>query len=409
MFAPIRLNPQADGSLLVRNRYAFRDTSHVRFAWTMHRGDDALADGTLDLHLDAGASTVIRPPVDLTIPEAGDAPVWWTVRAVQDNPHGIERSWMSAPYTIAIGQLLLRTRAALPSPTGNVEVGDHGYRVGGATLDLRGELTSLFGRRVAEMRVDAWRAPTDNDRRAGMWTGPSDMQVWRAAGLHLLTDRRDHVERTPAGGVAVRVRTAGPATDCGFRTRYTWTPVDDGDSVDLRIEIEPEGRWPASVARLGILLVLEEPRAQDATIRWHGLGPDESYADSKAAAVGGAYAHTVTDWQTTYTHPQENGARRGVTMAEIGFHDGSGLILDAADVAVGGAPQDGITLSLRPWSDQQLETAAHPIELRPDGRLHIHLDAAIHGLGSAACGPGVLPNAQLHAAPVHMHLRLRSA
>ena len=74
-------------------------------------------------------------------------------------------------------------------------------------------------------------------------------------------------------------------------------------------------------------------------------------------------------------------------------------------MTVGARSQLGIELSLRPWSDEALDRAAHPHELVPDGRLWLHLDAAQHGVGSAACGPGVLPNAQLHAAPVRMRLR----
>jgi beta-galactosidase len=74
-------------------------------------------------------------------------------------------------------------------------------------------------------------------------------------------------------------------------------------------------------------------------------------------------------------------------------------------VTLGATSIDGLELSLRPWSDLQLENAAHPHDLVPDGLLWMHLDAAQHGVGSAACGPGVLANAQLHAAPASLHIR----
>ncbi|MFI2361588.1 glycoside hydrolase family 2 TIM barrel-domain containing protein [Promicromonospora sp. NPDC019610] len=408
VFAPVRIDAQPDGTLLVRNRYAFRDTSHAELRWTLHRGAEELASGVLDLVLGAGAETVVRPPADLVLPEPGDAPVWWTLRAVQQKADALEEAWLQEGFVLGAGQLLLVEPAPLAAPSGRVTIEDDGgYVAGPARFDRRGDLRSLAGREIHAFRFDAWRAPTDNDRRAGMWRGLSDAEVWRSTSLHLLAERKAGVAVREDGALEIDARIAGPTTRAGFATRYTWQPVTDApDAVDLVVDVRPKGRWPESVARLGVLLALDEPRAADAGVRWTGLGPDESYADSRAAALGGAWEHSVAEWQTRYTHPQENGARRGVTSAAVSFADGSGLRIDAGEVTVGGRPQVGFELSLRPWSDEALDRAAHPHELVPDGRLWLHVDAAQHGVGSAACGPGVLPNAQLHAAPVRMRLRL---
>jgi beta-galactosidase len=406
VFAPIRIDARPDGSLLVRNRYAFRDTGHAEFRWTLHRGEDELATGKLDLVLDAGAETVVRPPVDLPLPEPGEAPVWWTLRAVQQSPDRFEESWLEPGFVLGAGQLLLVEPAPLPAPTGRAIADDGGFRAGPARFDGRGHLVALAGREVHAFRADAWRAPTDNDLPPGSWVDQADAKLWRGANLHLLAERKTGVV-VEDGALEIGARVAGPMTRAGLVTRYRWQPVtDDADAVDLVVDIRPDGRWPRSVARLGVVLALDEPRALETGVRWTGLGPDESYADSRLAALGGAWRHTVADWQTRYTHPQENGARRGVTGATLSFADGSGLRIDAGEVTIGGRPQVGFELSLRPWSDDALGRAAHPHELVPDGRLWLHLDAAQHGLGSAACGPGVLPNAQLHAAPVRMRLRL---
>ncbi|WP_374727012.1 beta-galactosidase domain 4-containing protein [Promicromonospora iranensis] len=401
------MDAQADGTLLVRNRYAFRDTSHAELRWTLHRGAEELATGVLDLVLEAGTETVVRPPSDLVLPEPGDAPVWWTVRAVQAKAEALEEAWLEPGFQLGAGQLLLVEPASLPAPAGRVSTeADGGFRAGPARFDRRGDLRTLAGRAVHGFRVDAWRAPTDNDRRPARWRGSADAEKWSSAGLNLLAERKDGVAVTADGALAVEARIAGPATRAGFAARYRWQPVTDApDAVDLVVDIRPEGRWPDNVARLGVLLALDEPAAAETGVRWTGLGPDESYADSRKAALGGSWQHTVADWQTRYTHPQENGARRGVTSAVLSFADGTGLRIDAGEVTVGARSQLGIELSLRPWSDEALDRAAHPHELVPDGRLWLHLDAAQHGVGSAACGPGVLPNAQLHAAPVRMRLR----
>lgn len=411
VFAPVRLDVvDGGGALLVRNRYAFRDTSHLTFEWTLTHGAASLASGVLDLDVLApGASVVVTPPPDLPLPPADHTPAFWTLRAVQHEAEALDAPWFDGSLLVATGQVAVVPAMALPAPTtgGAVREDDGSVTVGHARFDRAGNLTELHGRRVAELRVDAWRAPTDNDRRSGMWIGPSDEEVWKASGLHLLAERKISAEISEDGALVVTARTGGPRTRNGFRTTYTWSSDADG-AVDLRVRIVPEGRWDQSIARLGLLLTLAEPAASDVGVRWFGLGPDESYADSKKAAVGGAYEHTVAELQTRYTHPQENGARRGVTHAALTFADGSALTLDAGPTVYGGVPRAGVELSLRPWSDSALDLAAHPHELTPDGLLHVHLDAAQHGLGSAACGPGVLPNAQLHPAPAELSLRLTS-
>ncbi len=406
VFAPIRLDVTDEG-LLARNRYAHRDSGHVSFVWRVHRGSETIAKGELDLSLDAGESMLVAVP-EVDLPGPGRDPVWFTVTALQRHAHPLEADWLTEPFVIAEGQLLLVPTAPLETPDGGATRADDGtYVVGTARFDARGSLLELHGRAVDGIRVDAWRAPTDNDRRSGMWTGPSDEAIWRESGLDLLAERMISAELVD-GALVVEARTAGPRTRNGFLTRYEWRATVDG-ALDLVVDVRPEGRWPQSVARLGLLLALTEERASDVTVDWHGLGPDESYTDSRRAAIGGAFHHTVAELQTRYTHPQENGARRGVTSARLGFEDGSTLAIEAAGTSIGARSVEGVELSLRPWSDLALERAKHPHELVPDGRLHIHLDAAQHGVGSAACGPGVLPNAQLHAAPFRMHLRFTSS
>ncbi|MCP2267387.1 glycoside hydrolase family 2 TIM barrel-domain containing protein [Promicromonospora thailandica] len=407
VYAPVRVDARDDGSLLVRNRYAFRDTGHVELRWTLHRGADELAAGALDLVLEPGTEAVVRPPADLMLPDPGPEPVWWTVRAVQDKADALDEGWVEPGLVLGAGQLLLVDRAPLAAPSGRVTATDEGgFRAGPALLGARGELLELAGRTVHAFRVDAWRAPTDNDRRPGRGQGQSDEQTWYRAGLTLLGERVSGVETLPDGALQVASRVSGPAVRTGFDVRTRWQPSGAGDdAVDLVVDVRPEGPAPENVARLGLLLALDVPEAAGTGVRWAGLGPEESYADSTRAALGGAWQHTVTDWQTPYTHPQENGARRGVTSAVLTFADGSGLRIDAGDTTVGASTRQGIELSLRPWSDQALDRAAHPHELVPDGRLWLHLDAAQHGVGSAACGPGVLPDARLRATPFRLRLR----
>ena len=49
---------------------------------------------------------------------------------------------------------------------------------------------------------------------------------------------------------------------------------------------------------------------------------------------------------------------------------------------------------------------AFATDLRPDGRTWVNLDLAQQGIGSASCGPGVLPAYRLDPAPASLTVRL---
>jgi beta-galactosidase len=403
-YAPLRIRPVADrpGTLEVRNRYAFTSTDGLRLEWTLVGDDGVVARGDLEGVLEAGGSRVVRA-ADVVGDEPAarsDGPLWFMVRAVpRETP-----SWAPEDFTVGAGQVLIRPPAPLVPARGTVtRTPDGHHAVGPVVLDESGDLVRIGGTPVRLARVDAWRALTDNDARRGWTDAIADGEAWRAAGLDRLHERVDRVE-VDGDTVVVMGRTAGAATDCGFAVRYEWRAVDD-QTADLVVRLTPQGHWPGSVPRLGWLLALEQPDAGGVTVDWSGLGPHESYADSARAALAGRWRHTVDELQTPYTHPQENGARRGVSRARLDLAAGP-LTLRAGEVTVGGRPVPGVVLTARPWPDAALDAAAHPHDLRPDGALWLHVDAAQHGLGSAACGPGVLPNAVLRPAPVTLQVRL---
>jgi beta-galactosidase len=51
----------------------------------------------------------------------------------------------------------------------------------------------------------------------------------------------------------------------------------------------------------------------------------------------------------------------------------------------------------RRWTSEALDKATHTQELEPTEWVYLNLDLAQNGLGSAACGPGVLAKYEPHA------------
>lgn len=409
-YAPVQItaDPDRPGSLRVRNRSGFTSTAGVRLAWSLVAGGGVVASGEIGPD-DENRLALAPGEARLLVAEdvVGDAlddlstadAVWWVLRALPGETPG----WAPDGFTLGAGQVLLRPAAPLPAATGMPSRTAEGHHtVGPVVLDATGRVLSVAGAPVRLARVDAWRAPTDNDARRSWYDAIGDEEAWTRAGLHRLHERVEGLERD-GDTLVVTARTAGAASDCGLAVRYEWRQVD-ASTADLVLHLRPEGRWPGTVARLGWLLGIEQADAGAVRVDWSGLGPGESYADSTLAALAGRWQHTVDEMGTRYTHPQENGARRGVTRATFDLDEGP-LTVTAGENVVGGRAVQGVELTARPWTDAALHTAAHPHELVPDGALWLHLDAAGHGLGSAACGPGVLANAALRPAPVTLQVR----
>jgi beta-galactosidase len=260
--------------------------------------------------------------------------------------------------------------------------------VGPGTFDAAsGRLVRVGGVEVEGPVLDLWRAPTDNDQGHH---GEALAPLWRRVGLDRLRHRVDGVDPED-GGLVVQARVAPAATDLGVAATYRWSVVEG--VLRLEVEVAPEGDWPCPWPRLGLRMAVP---AGFRKVEWFGRGPGEAYADTGRAARVGRFAATVDELQTPYLYPQENGSRRDVRWATVGS-GGRGIRFE-------GEPT--FDLTVRPWTSEQLDQARHPTDLVPGDRVWVNLDVAQQGIGSASCGPGVLPAYRLDPAPATFAVRL---
>ena len=77
---------------------------------------------------------------------------------------------------------------------------------------------------------------------------------------------------------------------------------------------------------------------------------------------------------------------------------------DGAGLRVEGRPH--IDVTARRWTSEDLDAATHTPELVARDRIWVNLDHAQQGIGTASCGPGVLPQHDLEAVPTTFALRL---
>ena len=307
---PVRIEGDAtDGTVRVTNRYDFADLSALTFAWSYEVDGETVGAGPLPVPaLAPGESADVKLPDPPAAPRTTETR--WTVQASLAE----DTAWGPKGHLVAWAQLPLSERPPVTVAASERPVlDDQGcITLGPAVFGARtGELATINGIDVIDLKLDVWRAPTDNDEGAEWQPDIRYGTLWRRLGLHRMQHRLDDIELAD-DALIVRTRVAPAAAEAGLRTVYRWT--SDGTRLRLAVSVTPEGDWTVPLPRLGIRLGLF---AGD-RVKWHGGGPGEAYPDTRCASVLGRWESTVDDLQTPYVRPQENGARADVRWAEIG-------------------------------------------------------------------------------------------
>ena len=386
---PISIVVAADWSAFtLTNRFDFADTSALEFRYRVEADGGTVDGGLVDVAPVAPRETAdVRLPAEL-LKRAGQTTAVLTVSAVLKE----DSAWAGAGHEVAWGQESANVRRVQrPAATAGVEADADHLRLGPAVFDRStGQLVRLGGTAVEGLRLLLWRAPTDNDLGAE-WGSADPRPVaaqWLDAGLNRMHARLLGIAARPTGDggeeLVVRTRVGAAGKQFGVLTEYIWT--SDGDSVSLRTTVKPDGPWinsgwPVPWARIGVEIVLSSPTE---SVQWFGQGPHHSYPDTGQGTRLGWHELTVKEMDVKYVRPQESGARSGVHSAA--------LKLDAGRLTVSGEP---FALTVRPYSLEVLDAATHQPDLVPDGRSYVYLDHAVHGVGTAACGPGVLEGYRL--------------
>ncbi len=386
----------AAGRFLVHNRYDFLTLGHLSCQWKLERDGALQCAGSVALPRilpgETGSVTIV-PQAGAAVPPGAEQ--WLTLSFVlaADTiwaPAGHEVAWAQfpipapAPARQASGPAWTGRTLAWSRTANRVVVQSAGLKLEFDTEE--GAISSLcHGDRPllkSGPRVTFWRAPTDNDRGFGS----RDFAEWQEAGLHRLQHRIAGLECSdlPGGELQVRVqsRIAPPVLFIGFDVTSTYTILPTGE-IRIRVQGSPRGKFPSTLPRIGLQMSI--PADLD-RVQWYGLGPGETYPDSRLAGRVGLWAMTIEQMTTPYERPQENGNRSDTRWVSLTDAHGVGLM------AVG---QPRIDFSAHRNTPEEFTQARHPADLVPRKEIVLILDHAQNGLGSASCGPGVLPQYKL--------------
>ncbi len=271
-----------------------------------------------------------------------------------------EQAWAPKGHLVAWDQVALqsapRTRP-VPAPSGT---------------STAAKVERLLTRPV---ELSVFRAATDNDGfklmpelRQRIRVGGSALQSWLEAGL----------DRRPADDVVDH--------------RVERREVTGGIEFHHTVIVPPE---LADLPRVGATFGLPGRFSQ---VRWFGRGPHENYPDRNAGALLGTWQQAPDD--SPYLVPQEFGLRTDCRWFE--------LIDPARDqtLRVEVLMPSVLHCSATHFTADDLYAATTATELHPRKDLVVHLDVAHRGLGTASCGPDVLPQYRLRAGTFRFAYRL---
>ena len=234
--------------------------------------------------------------------------------------------------------------------------------------------------------LSLWRAPTDND---GVSVGPVAGEIgalrgWLGLGLGELAIDPDAI----ALELAAELPTAaapGPILSRqvtwhgrdGFVAPHTQT-ISLTATGDLAFSEEVNlADTLTDLPRVGVGFTVPAELDQ---LTWFGPGPWETYSDRSHAPVG-RFTQQVAEQYVHYAMPQHHGSH----IAARWFVLGGGQEPAAARLQV---HTDGLTFDVSRYSVAALTEATVPTELEPDDQNnHVHIDAALRGVGTGACGP----------------------
>ena len=142
-------------------------------------------------------------------------------------------------------------------------------------------------------------------------------------------------------------------------------------AIQVDVDYHPAGTDKPIMPKFGIRMRLP---ADYTNIEYYGRGPWENYPDRKRSAFLGQYKMPLSDYETEYIHPQDNGCRTDVRWFEISTPN-----TQRSTLRIEGYQP----LCIRAWDygEEDLEGANHPYEIKRGRFVNLNIDLNVHGVG----------------------------
>ncbi len=363
-----------NGLLSVRNCNDFKNLSEYDFFWEVTADGIPVSNGTL--FLEAKGHEVTQVPLEICIPESRYGVYLRISMREKDG------------YEAAFEQICLKKGHITYVPgeknhckeeRGNapqiIQMGEYAiiqnekfcYR-----FNLHyGYLETMDGFLKSPLKLTAWRAPTDNERKIRwQWEEEkydrckSKIYEWKIQGNNIF----------------IKASLAALAKSPVFRYEANYTFMEDG-----RIEVVLNGTFDSTrvfLPRLGFEFETEEKE-----FTYFGYGPYESYIDMHHGSWMGRFESSADKEYVPYIKPQEHGNHYNTKFLRLGDYYFES--------------EQGFECNVSEYTGKELNAKSHYFELEKSRYTNVRIDYKVSGIGSASCGPQLLEQYQMRDSKVH--------
>lgn len=286
-------------------------------------------------------------------------------RLRQDTP------WAQAGYTIAREQFILKPEefwsafGGQPAKVQKTAKGLVAYTDHGAvTINSSGALASWMvdGEEMLTSPLEPyfWKPENDNQHAAQF---AQRLGVWRET----IANRTYQSFRTETSDDGLKIISA-TKLPVGADLTITYTIIQDG-RIKVDMDYRPTATDIPLLPKFGMRMRLP---ADYQAIEYYGRGPWENYPDRNRSAFIGRYKMALSEFETEYVHPQDNGCRTDVRWLDISNEEKTLHI-------VGLQP-----LCIRAWDygEEDLDAAPrHPQDIQRGRFVNLNIDLNVHGVG----------------------------
>jgi beta-galactosidase len=381
---PVAVERDGKRGLKVTNRYDFTNIADVvKLEWSLVEEGTVIESGSELLpRIDARSTQVVRLPAEaVNVKSEKETFLNLSFVTLDSSP------WWERGYELAYKQFKLGGEWIAPAPaasSGKVKVKDSKGHItlSGSDWEIvvnkwQNTITSwtVNGKDLVQRgpNPDFWRAPTDNDRGAGLLeTGRGKSQegkllypsnIWAdAAGTW--KPGQPSMEKLKDGSVKIVFKGGILNGDANVGVAYT---VDSSGGVKVAFDYTAAKKLPMLV-RVGTEWVLPKSISN---ITWYGPGPDATYSDRNWQPVG-VYQKSAMDNWFDYSKPQENGNKVDVRWMTVTDDSGFGLRVTSSEL---------LSCNVLPWGHEDIQGKFYGWQLPQSKGTHMNVDLAQMGVG----------------------------
>ncbi len=395
-YRPIEVVRVTEQKLAIINRSVFTHLSEFKCRWNIEAEGEVIESGEWEFD-NSEAANVIERSIPTAISSTPQQDLYLNLFWQNNNP----AEWCPSEHIVAWDQITLQEKpntaeSDLPeletlkeAGTGHMQLQD--FMISIPTSDNKGSI-SYKGMELFTQFPEGcfWRPPTDNDGVKQGWMSEISgvRRKWIQEGLNQLDIKRDITyTETLAKKRYLQIKSEYQGANAkATHTSIIWA---EDNLINFHETFHIPDEW-YDLPRVGMRF---EIAAKYSNLEWFGRGPLESYPDRCNSQLISKWKSTVENQYHPYVVPQENGAHQDTKWFSLISHQGDQLKFNIVDAS---------SFSASSMHDTDLSKSVTISQLKPRPTTEVHVDAAIRGLGTGACGPDTLEEFRLTSGTYEM-------